>query len=91
MSDPEQALHLYRRGYDLLVAAHGEGDGDAAVLLQNIGRIHSRAGRFQDAKDAYERALPVLRRHFGERDPHGLSKSTPPFPAPIIRTSASIG
>jgi len=68
--DPEQALRLYRRGYDLLVAAHGEADGNAAVLLQNIGSIHARASRFQDAKDAYERALPLLRRHFGERDPH---------------------
>jgi serine/threonine-protein kinase len=70
MRDPEQALHLYRRSYDLLVAAHGEADGDAAVLLQNMGSIHARARRFQDAKDAYERALPALTRHFGERDPH---------------------
>ena len=68
--DPEQALQFYRRGHDLLVAAHGEADGNAAVLLQNIGSIHARAGRFQDARDAYERALPLLRRHFGERDPH---------------------
>ena len=67
--DPEQALRLYRRGYDLLVAAHGESDGYAAVLLQNIGSIHARALRFQEAKDAYERALPLLRRNFGERDP----------------------
>jgi eukaryotic-like serine/threonine-protein kinase len=70
ISDPEQALHLYRRSYDLLVAAHGPADGDAAVLLQNMGSIHNRASRYQDAKDAYERALPLLRRHFGERDPH---------------------
>jgi serine/threonine-protein kinase len=68
--DPEQALHLYSRSYDLLTAAHGEADGDAAVLLQNIGSIHARASRYQDAKAAYERALPLLRRHFGEQDPH---------------------
>jgi non-specific serine/threonine protein kinase/serine/threonine-protein kinase len=68
--DPEQALRLYRRSYALLTAAHGEADGDAAVLLQNIGSIHARASRFQEAKEAYERALPLLRRHFGARDPH---------------------
>ena len=38
-SDPEQALRLYWRSHDLLVAAHGEADGDAAVLLQNIGAM----------------------------------------------------
>ena len=63
-------MRFYRRSYDLLVAAHGDADGDAAVLLQNIGSIHRRAHRYRDAKDAYERALPTLRRHFGERDPH---------------------
>jgi serine/threonine-protein kinase len=67
--DPDQALHLYRRSYDLLVAAHGQGDGYAAVLLQNIGSIHARARRYEEAKDVYERALPLLTRNFGERDP----------------------
>ena len=67
--DPEQALRLYRRSYDLLVAAHGGSDGYAAVLLQNIGSIHARARRYQEARDVYERALPLLRRNFGERDP----------------------
>jgi serine/threonine-protein kinase len=70
MSDPEQALRLYRRSHDLLVAAHGESDGFAAVLLQNIGSIHLRARRYQEARDAYERALPLLKQRFGERDPH---------------------
>ena len=70
ISDPEQALRFYRRSYDLLVAAHGDADGDAAVLLQNIGSIHSRALRYRDAQDAYQRALPRLRSHFGEQDPH---------------------
>jgi eukaryotic-like serine/threonine-protein kinase len=70
ISNPEQALRFYRRSYDLLVAARGEADGDAAVLLQNIGSIHRRALHYHDAKDAYERALPRLQRHFGERDPH---------------------
>jgi serine/threonine-protein kinase len=69
-SDPEQSLRFYRRGYDLLVAAHGEPNGAAAVLLQNIGAIHDRARRYRDAKDAYEQALPLLRRNFGEQDPH---------------------
>ncbi|MGH9662946.1 MAG: tetratricopeptide repeat protein, partial [Bryobacteraceae bacterium] len=53
-----------------LVAAHGESDGFAAVLLQNIGSIHRRARRYRQARDAYERALPLLKGHFGERDPH---------------------
>jgi serine/threonine-protein kinase len=69
-SDPDQALRYYRRSRDLLVATHGEADGDAAVLLGNIGSIHRRAHRYQEAKDAYEHALPYLTRHFGERDPH---------------------
>ncbi len=69
-SDPEQSLRFYRRGYDLLVAAHGEANGAAAALLQNIGAIHDRARRYRDAKDAYEQALPLLRRNFGEKDPH---------------------
>jgi serine/threonine-protein kinase len=70
MSDPEQALRFYRRSYELRLAAYGDGDGDAAVLLQNIGAMHARAGRYRDARDAYERALPRLTNHFGERDPH---------------------
>jgi tetratricopeptide (TPR) repeat protein len=61
---------LYHRGYDLLVAAHGEANGAAAVLLQNIGAVHDRARRYRDAKDAYEQALPLLRRNFGEQDHH---------------------
>jgi len=69
-SDPEQALRLYRRGYDLVVAAHGRSNGTAAVLLQNIGAVHDRARRYREAKDAYEQALPLLRRNFGERDHH---------------------
>jgi len=69
-SDPDQSLRLYRRGYDLLVAAHGEPNGAAAVLLQNIGAVHDRARRYRDAKDAYEQALPLLKRHFGEQDHH---------------------
>jgi tetratricopeptide (TPR) repeat protein len=115
--DPEQALRMYRHSYALQTAAHGDGDGDAAVLLQNIGSIHARAGRFQEAKEAYERALPLLQRHFGQRDYHvgsvignlsfvyrnlgdyarafemaqAASKSTFPFPAPIIPTWASSG
>src|SRR4030095_2507048 len=70
MSDPEQALRLHRRSYDLRVAAYGEADGDAAVILQNIGVHYFRLHRYQEAKDAYERALPNLKRRFGERDPH---------------------
>lgn len=66
--DPEQALRLYRRSYDLLTT-HGDPEGYAAVLLQNIGSIHARAGRFRDAKEAYEQALPRLTRNFGERNP----------------------
>jgi serine/threonine protein kinase/tetratricopeptide (TPR) repeat protein len=69
VSDPEQALRFYRRGYDLLAAAHGDDDGTAATFLQNIGSIHRRALRYRDAKDAYERALPRLRTLFGENDP----------------------
>jgi len=70
MSDPEQALRLYRRSYELRVAAYGDADGDAAVLLQNIGAMQARAGHYAEARDAYERALPILTNHFGERDPH---------------------
>jgi serine/threonine-protein kinase len=70
MSDPEQALRLYWRSHDLLVAAHGEADGDAAVLLQNIGAIQSRARRYREARTTLERALPLLLRHFGAQDPH---------------------
>lgn len=69
-SDPDQALRLYRRSYELRVAAYGDADGDAAVILQNMGGIHLRAHRYRDAKDAYERALPRLKGHFGEQDPH---------------------
>jgi serine/threonine-protein kinase len=69
-SDPEQSLRFYRRGYDLLVAAHGEPNGAAAILLQNIGAIHDRARRYRDAKEAYEQALPLLKRNFGEKNPH---------------------
>ena len=43
ISDPDQALRFYRRSHGLLVAAHGDADGDAAVLLQNIGSIHTGA------------------------------------------------
>lgn len=69
-SNPDQALHAYRRSHALLVAAHGESHGDAAVLLGNIGSMHRRARRYQDAKEAYEQAFPHIVRHFGERDPH---------------------
>ena len=70
VSDPEQALRLDRRAHDLLIAAHGEADGDAAVLLQNIAGIHLRAHRYLEAKEAYEHALPRLVQHFGEKDQH---------------------
>jgi serine/threonine protein kinase/tetratricopeptide (TPR) repeat protein len=69
-TDPEQAIRFSRRSYDLLVAARGEADGDAAVLLQNIGSMQVRAHHYQDGKQALERALPHLKQHFGEQDPH---------------------
>lgn len=69
-SDPEQALRFNIRSYDLLVAANGEADGDAAVLLQNIGAMHVRARHYKEAKDALERTLPHLKAYFGEQDPH---------------------
>ena len=69
-TDPEQAIRFSRRSYDLLVAAHGEADGDAAVLLQNIGSMQVRARHYQEGKQALERALPHLKQHFGEQDPH---------------------
>jgi serine/threonine-protein kinase len=68
LRDPEQASHLYRRSYDLLMATHGE--RDAAVLLQNIGAMQMRARRFREAKMTLEQALPRLVQHYGEKDPH---------------------
>jgi eukaryotic-like serine/threonine-protein kinase len=70
MSDPDQALSIYRRSHALLVAAYGEAHGDAAVLLGNIGSMHRRARRYQEAKEAYEQAFPHIKQHYGERDPH---------------------
>ncbi|MFT3904783.1 MAG: serine/threonine-protein kinase [Steroidobacteraceae bacterium] len=72
-SNPDQALGYYRRSHDLLVAAHGDTDGDAAVLLGNIGSMYLRSHQYSQAKDAYEQALPKLRKNFGERDPHVAS------------------
>jgi tetratricopeptide (TPR) repeat protein len=70
MSDPEQALRLYRRSYDLLMATRGDADGDAPVLLQNIGAMQMRARRYQEARATLEQALPRLVRYFGAKDPH---------------------
>ena len=69
-TDPEQAIRFSRRSYELLVAAHGEADGDAAVLLQNIGSMQVRARHYREGKQALERALPHLKQYFGEQDPH---------------------
>src|SRR6185503_15645075 len=52
----------------LLMATHR--DRDAAVLLQNIGAMQMRTGRFRDAKATLEQALPRLVQHYGEKDPH---------------------
>jgi tetratricopeptide (TPR) repeat protein len=70
ITDPDQALGFYRRSYNLLIAANGNADGPAAVLLQNIGSLHRRARRYQEAKEAYEQALPTMMQQFGEQDPH---------------------
>jgi tetratricopeptide (TPR) repeat protein/tRNA A-37 threonylcarbamoyl transferase component Bud32 len=70
ISDSEQALHLYRRCYDLLMAAQGDAGGDAPVLLQNIGAMQMRAGRYQEARATLEQAVPRLVLHFGAKDPH---------------------
>ncbi len=70
LSDPEQAMRLYWRSHDLLVAAHGEGDRDAAVLLQNIGAMQVRARHYQQARVTLERALPQLLKAWGAQDPH---------------------
>jgi serine/threonine-protein kinase len=70
MSDPEQALRLYRRSYDLLMATEGDAGGDAPVLLQNIGAMQMRARKYREAKATLEQALPRLVRHYGAKDPH---------------------
>jgi tetratricopeptide (TPR) repeat protein len=70
VTDPEQAMRLYRRSYDLLMANQGDEDGDAPVLLQNIGSMQMRARRYQDARATLEEALPRLVKYYGPKDPH---------------------
>jgi eukaryotic-like serine/threonine-protein kinase len=69
-TDPEQGLRFYRRSYDLLMATRGDSDGDAPVLLQNIGSLQMHAGRYREAKATLEQALPRLVRYYGAKDPH---------------------
>ncbi|MCW5978030.1 MAG: tetratricopeptide repeat protein [Bryobacteraceae bacterium] len=66
--DPEEALVIYRRAYDLLVAEHGEPNGEAGVVLSNIGSLHLRARRWREAQDNLEKALPLVIWFHGEND-----------------------
>lgn len=68
-SHPDEALQFYRRGYELLVSDRGEDNGDAAVMLANLGGLEMRSYRYEAARDYFERALPLLVRHHGENDP----------------------
>ncbi|MGE3885033.1 MAG: tetratricopeptide repeat protein [Vicinamibacterales bacterium] len=67
--DPGEAERLYRRTYDILVAAHGPGNGDAGVVLANIGSLQSRTRRYADARETLTQALAMVTRHHGEHDP----------------------
>jgi len=67
--DPAEAERLYRRTYAILVAAHGPGNGDAGVVLANIGSIQSRTRRYAEARESLTQALAMVTEHHGERDP----------------------
>jgi tetratricopeptide (TPR) repeat protein len=67
--EPDEALRLYQRNYEMLVAAGGPDDGDAGVVLANIGSIHTRSRRYQEARETLTRALAMVRAGHGENDP----------------------
>lgn len=67
--DPGEAERVYRRTYDILVAAHGPGNGDAGVVLANIGSLQSRTRRYAEARETLTEALEMVTRHHGDHDP----------------------
>ncbi len=66
--NPDEALRLYQRTHDLLLARNGHETGDSAIILQNIAAIHSRARRYEEARRSFEEALPLLIKFFGPND-----------------------
>ena len=66
---PEESLALYQRTYDLIVADGGEGGGNAAIVLSNMGAIQFSQADFEGAKTAWEGAYPTLEKMLGANDP----------------------
>jgi tetratricopeptide (TPR) repeat protein len=66
--DPEEALQLYRRTYDLIVRTHGQPNGDAGIVLANIGALQTRVRRYEEAKESLEEALPLVSKFHGADD-----------------------
>jgi non-specific serine/threonine protein kinase/serine/threonine-protein kinase len=65
--DPQKALEYYQQSYDIVSAAKGE--GEALPMLMNMGAIHLRTNRLQEARDIFEKVLPLAAKHFGDDDP----------------------
>lgn len=66
---PDEAVGLYRRAYDAIVAEHGAPNGDAGILLANIGAIQTRQREYSEARDSLVEALDLVTKHYGEQDP----------------------
>lgn len=66
--NPEEALVLYRRAYDLILRTHGQENGDSGIVLANIGSIQLRARRYEQASETLERALPLVVKFHGASD-----------------------
>jgi tetratricopeptide (TPR) repeat protein len=64
---PDEALALYQRSRDLLLARFGDDNVDAA-LISNIGSLQVRAHAYRAALHTITRALPVLQANFGNDD-----------------------
>ncbi len=66
--EPEEALRLYQRAYDVAKGALGYENGDAGVVLANIGSIHTWQRRFSQARGNLERALALVEKFHGAGD-----------------------
>ena len=66
--NPDEALRLYQRAYDVATRKQGYENGEAGIILANIGSIHTLQHRFSQARVSLERALALVEKFNGPGD-----------------------
>ena len=64
---------MLKDAYVKVAMDYGEDNVTCSAILNSQGLLYKKQGKFERAKDSYERALEIRERHFGEEHPESCA------------------